>query len=92
MLRLRINPDNSAMIREVQTYGESKKIKEKGDVQHKGLGKTLIKKAEDIAKNEFQSKKISVISGVGVRGYYKKLGYRLENYYMVKDLWSFNSY
>lgn len=86
MLRLRINPDNSAMIREVHTYGESKKISEKGDVQHKGLGKALIKEAENIAKNEFNAKKIYVISGVGVRGYYQKLGYRLENYYMVKDL------
>ena len=86
MLRLRINPDNSAMIREVHTYGESKKISEPGLVQHKGLGKALISEAENIAKNEYHSPKIFVISGVGVRDYYAKLGYRLENYYMVKDL------
>lgn len=86
MLRLRINPDHSAMIREVHTYGESKRINEKGLVQHKGLGKALIAEAEKIAQNEYHSPKIFVISGVGVRDYYAKLGYRLENYYMVKDL------
>ena len=31
-------------------------------------------------------KKIAVIAGVGVRGYYRKLGYKLENSYMVKSL------
>jgi len=86
MLRLRITPDNSALIREVHTYGESKRINEKGLVQHKGLGKALIAEAENIAKNEYHSQKIFVISGVGVRDYYAKLGYGLENYYMVKVL------
>ncbi len=79
MLRLRIIKD-IAIIRELHTYGESKRIEEKGDVQHRGLGKALIKEAEKIAK----PKKIYVISGVGVRDYYRKLGYKLENYYMVK--------
>ena len=85
VLRLRITP-NMAIIREVHTYGESKKIKEKGEVQHKGFGKALISEAEKITKQEFNINKIYVISGVGVRDYYRKLGYRLENYYMVKDL------
>ena len=86
MLRLRINPDNTAIIREVHTYGEAKKIKEKGEVQHKGLGKALILEAEKITKEEFRIQKLSVISGVGVRDYYRKLGYNLENYYMTKNL------
>jgi elongator complex protein 3 len=50
------------------------------------LGKKLIKEAEKIAKKEFGLKKIAVISGIGVRNYYKKLGYSLENTYMVKKL------
>jgi elongator complex protein 3 len=41
--------------------------------------------AEKIAKvNNY--KKLSVISGVGVREYYRKLGYKLKNTYMVKEL------
>ena len=53
-------------------------------VQHAGLGKMLMKEAEKIARqNGF--KKIAVIAGVGVRGYYRKLGYKLESSYMVKS-------
>ena len=41
-------------------------------------------KAEEITKeNGFD--KLFVISGVGVREYYKKLGYELEEAYMVKE-------
>lgn len=80
MLRLRILKDKT-FIRELHTYGAAEKIKEKGITQHRGLGKKLLKEAEKISKN-----KIYVISGVGVRGYYKKLGYSLENYYMVKNV------
>jgi elongator complex protein 3 len=89
---------NSAIIREVHTYGKMAKINSKDKKslpaslrealqtgpQHIGLGKKLIKEAEKIAKKEFGLSKISVISGVGVRNYYRKLGYRLENTYMVK--------
>jgi elongator complex protein 3 len=90
LLRLRI-PSNSkevGLIREIHTYSQLLPIKKSSldSAQHKGLGKKLIKKAEKIAKEEFKLKKIAVISGVGVRGYYKKLGYFLENTYMVKNI------
>jgi elongator complex protein 3 len=42
--------------------------------------------AEIIAKKEFKLDKIAVISGVGVRGYYRKLGYKLKDSYMIKKL------
>lgn len=54
-------------------------------IQHAGLGKRLMIEAEKIAKKK-GFKKIAVISGVGVRGYYKKLGYKLRDSYMVKEL------
>ena len=47
--------------------------------------KKLIKKAEDIAIKAGY-KKIAIISGVGVREYYKKRGYELRGTYMCKDL------
>lgn len=76
---------NTAIIRDLHTYGKLIQIakKEKNASQHIGLGKKLIKKAEEIAKKE-NSSKIAVISGVGVRDYYRKLGYKLEGTYMVK--------
>jgi len=88
--RLRLNKKSiqaiyPAFIRELHTYGQMIPIAESGKIQHTGLGKTLLKKAEEIcAKNKI--KKVAVISGVGVRGYYQKLGYRMENGYMVKNL------
>lgn len=45
-----------------------------------------MQQAERIARVEHRSTKIAVISGVGTRHYYRKLGYRLEGHYMVKDL------
>ena len=79
---------NSAIIREVHTYGKLTKIdtKDSDSPQHIGLGKKLLLEAERIAKQEYGLKKIAVISGVGVRGYYKKSGYRLRDTYMVKSL------
>ncbi|HRZ95176.1 MAG TPA: tRNA uridine(34) 5-carboxymethylaminomethyl modification radical SAM/GNAT enzyme Elp3 [Candidatus Moranbacteria bacterium] len=79
---------NSAIIREVHTYGKMTEISRKDNKspQHIGLGKKLIAEAERIAKQDFGIKKIAVISGVGVRGYYKKLEYRLEDTYMVKNI------
>lgn len=85
LLRLRATKDR-IIVRELHVYGQSLKIGEKGNLsQHKGLGKLLMKEAEKIAKKE-KKKKIFVISGIGVREYYKNLGYELENTYMVKNL------
>ncbi len=84
-LRLRID-DKTAKVRELHVYGQVVPIKAmtKG-YQHKGYGKRLLEKAEKTAK-AFGCKKIRVTSGVGVRDYYRKLGYELEGYYMCKGL------
>jgi elongator complex protein 3 len=87
LLRLRINKKQIAFIRELHTYGQQLSINTSSPLspQHKGLGKKLIKEAEKIAKNN-KVKEIKIISGIGVRGYYRKLGYRLENTYMIKKI------
>lgn len=78
----------AAIVRELHTYGAEVPIEgsKKDASQHKGLGKSLMKKAEEITKEEFGLSKLAVISGVGVRGYYKKLGYNLKQEYMIKEL------
>ena len=79
---------NCAIIRELHTYGQTVAIaqKIKNDQQHKSLGKQLMAEAEKIAKNEFNFKKVAVIAGIGVREYYKRLGYKLQDTYMIKKL------
>jgi elongator complex protein 3 len=78
---------DAAFIRELHTYGHLVPISQKnsGAAQHKGLGKKLMAQAEEIAR-QAGYRKMAVISGVGVRGYYRKLGYRLQGTYMVKSL------
>ncbi|MBD3359143.1 MAG: GNAT family N-acetyltransferase, partial [Candidatus Buchananbacteria bacterium] len=77
---------NSTLIREVHTYGQLIPLKSKQKaIQHIGLGKKLMQQAEEITKKN-KLNKISVIAGIGVRQYYEKLGYSLEQTYMVKYL------
>jgi elongator complex protein 3 len=86
--RLRIDstsPVAPAIIRELHVYGA---LVAKGGikkVQHSGLGKKMLAKAEGLAEKS-GAEKIAVISGVGVRGYYRKQGYKLVGNYMVKAL------
>lgn len=95
MLRLRILEDknlikvleNAAIIREIHTYGQMTKIdkKETKNSQHQGLGKLLIEEAEKISLSH-NKYKLVVIAGIGVRGYFRKLGFQLKNTYMIKCL------
>lgn len=77
---------DAAIVRELHVYGKSVEIGAKGTaIQHKGLGKMLMQKSEEIALKEGK-KKIAVISGVGAREYYRKLGYKLKGFYIKKSL------
>ena len=96
-LRLRFNKTNygvlpvlhdTALIRELHVLGMQVSVNNeqnnKNKTQHQGLGTKLIRNAEFISLiNNY--KKISIISGVGVRDYYKKKGYNLEETYMIKE-------
>jgi len=82
--RLRLD-DKSAMVRELHVYGELVSVGGNKKVQHAGLGKMLMTEAEKIALAHGYGK-MAVIAGVGVRGYYRKMGYKLQNSYMIKNL------
>ena len=86
LCRLRIGKD-FAFVRELHVYGQALKIGEKAKQlgQHKGLGKKLLKEAEEIVKKT-KLNQLQIISGVGVREYYKKFCYKLgnEGIYMIK--------
>ena len=88
--RLRL-ADNSifpqtAWLRELHVYGELVSVgKNSTKTQHQGLGRLLVSQAETIARLA-NYRQLAIISGVGVRGYYKKLGYRLFKTYLIKAL------
>lgn len=78
-------PDQ-AMIREVHVYGEAAHIDEAGSAaQHLGLGRKLIERACEIAR-EAGYTSINVISSVGTRNYYRKLGFSDAGLYQNRPL------
>jgi len=79
---------DSCIVRELHVYGKSLGIgkREEKEIQHSGLGRNLIKEAEKISKEELDAKNLLVISAVGTREYYQKLGYSLYGPYMRKSL------
>lgn len=79
--------EGAAITREVHTYGQVAQIDINDGIktQHRGLGKRLMIKAEEIARKRGY-RKMAVISAIGTREYYKKLGYSLEGTYMIKEL------
>ena len=89
LCRIRMNSDGLGFLRELHVYGQALFVGEKGKKfgQHTGLGKWLMSYAEEICLRE-KIKELKVISGIGVREYYKKLGYRLDKngVYMIKEL------
>ena len=76
----------AALIRELHTYGRHTPVGGAGEQsQHVGFGRQLMAEAERIARNAGYTK-LAVISGIGVREYYHKLGYHLKETYMIKNL------
>lgn len=96
-LRLRLNKEDDtqvlpcikgcALIRELHVYSNLNSVGDniEGSLQHKGFGKQLVAKAEEIAVDNGYSK-MAIISGTGVREYYRKLGYNLIDTYMIKNI------
>jgi len=76
-----------AYVRELHTYGQLVNVGDKNSSasQHKGLGTKLVAEAEKIAKENGYTK-IAVISGVGVRSYYRKFGYKKIGTYVAKKI------
>jgi len=100
-LRLRFNENpkqniipelkGASLVRELHVYGQMIPVhdessdEEMSKTQHLGLGKKLMAEAERLSKKN-KLNKVAVISGIGVRNYYRKLGYRLEGTYMTKEI------
>ena len=97
-IRLRLSKNNEnrlevlkdmALIRELHVYSNLNNVGNNinESMQHKGFGKKLVFEAEKKALENGYTK-IAIISGTGVRNYYKKLGYKLHETYMIKQLYN----
>jgi len=80
--------NRTGLIRELHVYGPTVPIgvTKEWAWQHKGFGKKLLEEAKRIVKEEFDMKKIIVISGVGTRQYYKKFDYKKNGPFVSKLL------
>ena len=91
--------EDAAIVRELHVYGSQVGVGSSaqnaedvtngqagGQHQHRGYGRRLLAKAEELAADAGYSK-LAVISGIGVREYYReKLGYRQDGPYVSKRL------
>lgn len=92
-LRFPANPHRSELkdatiVRELHVYGSLVPVgttAKTGQWQHKGSGEKLLEIAEGITKDAGYSK-MAIISGIGVREYYRKFGYELDGPYMTKTI------
>ena len=88
--RPELNDGKTMVVREVKVVGElvpkDKKPHRNTQLQHRGFGKLLMENAEKIAREDFDSKKLAVISGIGVRVWFYEIGYNLDGYYVSKPL------
>ena len=77
-----------SVVRELHVYGSVVPVaaRDPNKFQHQGFGTLLMEEAERIAREEHGAVKIAVISGVGTRDYYRKLGYELDGPYMSKPI------
>jgi elongator complex protein 3 len=83
-LRLRLGA--AARVRELHVYGPMVPLgSRKEGWQHRGFGARLLEAAEALARERGYSS-IEITSGIGARGYYRRLGYDLAEPYMVRKL------
>ncbi len=86
--RSELQAEPCMIIRELKILGREVSIGKKTEdgIQHKGYGKELVEEAERICYEDFEKKKLFVLSGVGVKNYYRKLGFSDDGVYLSKRI------
>jgi elongator complex protein 3 len=79
---------SSAFVRELHVYGRMVPVGSRlsDGWQHRGWGGVLMTEAERIASEEYDAGKLLVMSALGTKGYYERLGYRRDGVYVSKPL------
>jgi elongator complex protein 3 len=86
--RSELNKNPCMIIRELKIVGRELSIGERESkaLQHKGYGKELLEEAERICLEEYDKSKLFVLSGVGVKQYYRYLGFKDDGVYLSKTI------
>jgi elongator complex protein 3 len=86
--RVELEEEPCMIIRELRILGREAPLGQRteGAFQHRGYGKQLIREAERICRQEYGKNYLFVLSGVGVKPYYRKLGFSDYGVYMRKKL------
>jgi len=80
--------EGAALLRELHVYGSLVPVGKDAETeewQHRSYGKDLLSRAEEIARGA-GFKSLAIMSGIGVRPYYRRQGYERRGPYMVKEL------
>jgi len=85
--RPEFTPD-SAIVRELHVYGPMVPVGSRTDEgwQHRGWGGVLLREAERVAHEEYGARKLLVMSALGTKEYYHRLGYSPDGVYVSKAL------
>ena len=86
--RKEVKNRNVALVRELKVFGELEELGKRSEArwQHRGYGRRVLEKAEEIARSEWERTWLLITSGVGVREYYRRFGYRMTGPYMRRKL------
>ena len=86
--RPEVVPETTSIVRELHVYGPLVPVGEHSAEawQHKGYGEILLSKAEQVSSEEYDRRKIVVLSGLGAKQYYRRLGYDYDGPYVSKKL------
>ena len=80
--------ENAALLRELHVYGSLVPVgkdAESEEWQHREYGKVLLARAEEIARSAGFDR-LAIMSGIGVRPYYRRQGYERRGPYMIREL------
>jgi len=86
--RPEISPETTSIVRELHVYGPLVPVGERSAKawQHRGYGEALLSRAEQLSSEDYDRRKIVVLSGLGAKQYYKRLGYDYDGPYISKML------
>jgi elongator complex protein 3 len=86
--RAEVIAEPCSIVRELHIYGSLVPVGKHfvNAWQHKGCGTILLTEAQRISCEDYDLRKVLIISGLGTKQYYRRLGYSYDGVYMSKDL------